>query len=84
MFMVYFGCLADPEAIDGSNLDLTHSSVTRRLSESLTAVGYVAAGLGKDVRPIWRTMLSPLPVSLADRLIDTFYKQLSQKVTYGP
>ena len=77
MFMVYFGCLADPEAVDDGKLNLTHPSVTKRLSESLIAVGFLAAGLGKDVRPIWRTMLSPLPVAMADELIGTLYKQFS-------
>jgi hypothetical protein len=79
MFMVYFGCLADPDALTGGNLDLNHRSVTRRLSESLTAVGLLALNLGKDPRPVWRTMLSPLPVALADELVDTFYKRLFRR-----
>ena len=76
MFMVYFGCLADADAFENRTIDLNHSSIRNRLAESIATFGKVAASMGKDPRPVWRTILSPYPVSVVNQMVDKFYKQL--------
>ena len=76
MFLLYFGCLADPEAVSSNSIDLMHPSVWARVAESLMAFGNMAARIGKDPRPVWRTMLSPYPQPMANKTVEKFYKQL--------
>jgi hypothetical protein len=76
MFLVYFGSLADPEAFSGNSIDLMHPSVLGRVGESLRAFGSMAARIGKDPRPVWRTILSPYPQSISNKTVEKFYKEL--------
>lgn len=71
MFVLYFGSLADPEALseDGISVDLLHPSVLTKLKESLIAIGQLTRDLGKNPQPIWRTILSIYPVGTLDYLV---------------
>jgi hypothetical protein len=76
MFLAYFGCLADHEALANEQLELEHPSLFERVAESLNAIGRLALTLKTDPRPIWRTMLSIYPPSFVDDVIDTTYQAL--------
>src|ERR1051326_171347 len=60
MFWVYFGSVADADAVsnNGLNLDLRHPTLLLRVSESLSAIGVVAKDVGQDPVPLWRGLLS--------------------------
>jgi hypothetical protein len=66
-FRVYFGCLADLEALTqfGMALNLGHPSVVARLREALTAIGQVAPRLGLDPAASYRSLLAVYPAEAA-------------------
>jgi hypothetical protein len=67
LFRVYFGCLADLEALTnfGLEMNLAHPSVVDRLREALTAVSQVAPRLGIDPAASYRGLLAPYPADAA-------------------
>jgi hypothetical protein len=69
-FRVYFGCLADLEALEtfGLEVDAAHPSVVGRLREALTAVGQVAPRLGIDAAASYRGLLFLYPAELVQEL----------------
>jgi hypothetical protein len=71
MFVTYFGCLADEEAVnpDGPGVDIYHPSILNKIGESLDAVGRLALAIGKDPRPIWRTALSVYPPDFIEEVV---------------
>jgi hypothetical protein len=76
MFLVYFGCLADPAVFATGQLELEHPSLLQRLTESVNAIGKLAARLQRDPRPVWRTMLSVYPQDFSDEMVNRTYQKL--------
>jgi hypothetical protein len=77
-FVLYFGALADAEALndDGTSINIYHPSILERISESLYAIGNVTRDLGRDPKPIWRTILSVYPMET----IDDWMKELEATI----
>ena len=57
-FVVFFGCLADPEAFEEGGFNATHPSVVERVSDVLIAVTDVCRKAGQDPQPALQTILS--------------------------
>ena len=61
MFRVFFGSLADLEAVTDEGLNLVHSSVLTKLAQSLSAIIELSEQLGEDSVQVGREVLSGLP-----------------------
>lgn len=61
MFVVWFGALADPQALPGNGLDLAHPSVVDRVMAAVRAIVALADGLGLSARPAVQRLLTPYP-----------------------
>jgi hypothetical protein len=72
MFIVYFGCLAQSEAMvnDLTAINVMHPSVLDKLEGSLAAIKSLAERLGKNPRPIWRAILSYYPDEVAEEYLN--------------
>lgn len=72
MFIVYFGCQAPSEAMvnDRTAINVMHPSVLDKLEESLRAIKALAERLGKNPRPIWRSILSYYPDEVAEEYLN--------------
>jgi hypothetical protein len=74
MFIVYFGCMAEPDAMsdDGTAINVMHQSVLDKLEESLLAIKAAGALLNKNTRPILRAILSCYPDEVAEDYLNQF------------
>jgi hypothetical protein len=61
MFIVWFGALAEPEALHGTNLNLNHHSVVSQVMRAVEAISALAQGLGASAQPAVQRLLSPYP-----------------------
>ena len=74
MFLVYFGCLADPAALienatGGPRLNALHESVLSRVGNSLLAIQQMAHRLKVDPVPAWLAILSVYPPDVASTIL---------------
>jgi len=58
-FMLWFGALAEPAALDGLQLDLTHDSVLQAVLGAAAAVDAQAGQLGLSAVPVIQRLLHP-------------------------
>jgi hypothetical protein len=71
MFLIYFGCLADKDAIgtrDGMSLDPSHPSVINLVARSMLAVGELARTLGDNVESALQAAFEGLPVDMMQKV----------------
>lgn len=62
-FLVFWGCVADLEAVEDTGVDFAHRSVVEKLALSLAAIDDLARELGEDPAEVRRDVLSALPDS---------------------
>ena len=69
MFVVWFGALADPQALPGHALDLMHPSVVDRVMAAVQAIVTLADGLGLSARPAVQRLLTPYPRAQVEAML---------------
>lgn len=74
MWMMYFGCLADPQATcvlpgDRVSFQGDHPTVLAALLESLAGVRHACTELGIDAQPYLRGLVAPFPKDMGQALI---------------
>ena len=69
MFVVWFGALADPQALPGHGLDLMHPSVVDRVMAAVQAIVTLADGLGLSARPAVQRLLTPYPRAQVEAML---------------
>jgi hypothetical protein len=70
MFQVWFGALADPEALEGHTVRLDHASVISTVAYALTTVRLTAELLGLDIDEACRNVMAGTPPDWQDFVLD--------------
>lgn len=74
MFWLYFGALADRDALHGNQLDIGHASILTAVIQSGHAIRNAAARTHRAHEPLWRAMLSNYPHDVIEDLMERFQK----------